>query len=209
LFQKRIDLGTVTATVHLVRHAAHADLGQRLSGRSPSVPLSDRGAAQAARIALRLARETIAAIHSSPLARARSTAAAIAARLGLGVEVAAALNEVNFGRWTGRRFDDLQGDPSWARWNERRASACPPGGETMAEVQARAVSHVERVAAAHPGSGVVLVSHCDTIRAVIAHYLGLSLDNLLRFDIDPASTSSLLVGPWGARILSLNEKVSE
>lgn len=198
----------MTATVHLVRHAAHADLGQRLSGRTPHVPLSAAGLAQAARLGLRLACEKIAAIHSSPLERARATAAAIAARLGIGIEVAPALNEVDFGRWTGQRFDELHGDPEWTRWNERRASACPPQGETMAAAQSRAVTHVERVAAAHSGQSIVLVSHCDTIRTVIAHYLGLSLDNLLRFDIDPASISSLLVGPWGGRVVCLNEKVT-
>lgn len=197
----------MTATVFLVRHAAHADLGQRLSGRTPDVPLSAAGLAQAAGLAVRLAREAIAAIHSSPLERARATAAAIAARLGIGIEVAPALNEVDFGGWTGRRFDELHHERDWTHWNRRRASACPPGGETMAAAQSRAVAHVERVAAAHSGRGVVLVSHCDTIRAVIAHYLGLSLDNLLRFDIDPASISTMLVGPWGARLVTLNERV--
>jgi len=197
----------LSTTVYLVRHASHADLGVRLSGRAPHVPLSAAGIAQAARLALRLAREAVAAIHSSPLERARATAAAIAARLGVGVEVAPALNEVDFGDWTGRRFDELSGDPAWARWNERRALARPPGGETMAAAQTRAVAHVERVAAAHPNRAVVLVSHCDTIRAVIAHYLGLSLDNLLRFDVEPASISTMLVGRWGARLVSLNERV--
>jgi broad specificity phosphatase PhoE len=50
-----------------------------------------------------------------------------------------------------------------------------------------------------------MVTHCDIIRAVIAHVLGLSLDHILRFDIDPASISRLAVGDWGAKILSLNE----
>lgn len=198
----------MTATVFLVRHAAHAELGRRLSGRTPGVPLSAAGLAQAARLAVRLAREAIAAIHSSPLDRARATAAAIAARLGIGVEVAPALNEVDFGGWTGKRFDELHQERGWTQWNSRRGSACPPGGEPMAAAQSRAVAHVERVAAAHPGRGVVLVSHCDTIRAVIAHYLGLPLDHLLRFDVDPASVSTMLVGPWGARLVTLNEKVS-
>lgn len=198
----------MTATVFLVRHAAHADLNRRLSGRTPDVPLSRAGLAQAARLAVRLAREAIAAIHSSPLSRARATAAAISARLGIGVEVAPALNEIEFGAWTGKRFDELHQECGWTQWNRSRASACPPGGEPMAAVQSRAVAHVERVAAAHSGRGVVLVSHCDTIRAVIAHYLGLPLDNLLRFDVDPASISTMLVGPWGARLVTLNERVS-
>lgn len=193
----------------LVRHAAHADLGQRLSGRSPGIALSPHGNAQAVALARRLAGSAVAAIHSSPLQRARATAAAIGRRLGIGVEVVPALNEVDFGAWTGKRFDELAGDPAWDRWNRHRSAACPPGGETMAAAQQRAVSQVERAAAAHPGQGVVLVSHCDTLRSIVAHFLGLSLDHLLRFEIAPASVTTLEIGPWGARILALNEKVAE
>jgi broad specificity phosphatase PhoE len=54
---------------------------------------------------------------------------------------------------------------------------------------------------------VALVSHCDIIRGIIAHYLGLPLDNLLRFDIDPASVSRIVVGDWGARVISVNERL--
>jgi broad specificity phosphatase PhoE len=54
---------------------------------------------------------------------------------------------------------------------------------------------------------VVAVSHCDIIRGLIAYYLGLPLDNLLRFDIDPASVSRLMVGSWGARVISVNERL--
>jgi ribonuclease H / adenosylcobalamin/alpha-ribazole phosphatase len=196
-------------TVFLVRHAAHVDLGQRLSGRSPDVPLSPQGEAQAVVLARRLAETAVAAIHSSPLRRARATSAAIARRVGIGVEVVPALNEVDFGEWTGKRFDELAGDRAWERWNNRRSSACPPGGETMVAAQRRAVSQVERAAAAHPGRSVVLVSHCDTLRSIVAHVLGLSLDHLLRFEIAPASLTTLEVGAGWARLLSLNEKVAE
>ena len=199
----------MTATVLLVRHAAHAQLGRRLTGRAAHVPLSDVGVAQASHLAMRLARETIAAIYASPLDRAQATAAAIGAEVGIAVETAAAINEVDFGGWTGACFDELQDDPAWRRWNERRASACPPGGESMIAAQTRAVAYVEHVAAKHAGSAIVLVSHCDIIRAIIAHYLGLPLDNLLRFDVDPASVSRLSVGHWGGRVVSLNEKVSQ
>jgi broad specificity phosphatase PhoE len=198
----------MTATVHLVRHAAHGDLGKRLTGRAPGIPLTLEGLAQATRVARRLGGRDIAAIHSSPSRRARETATAIARLVGIGVEVAPALAEVDFGDWTGKRFDELYGDAAWERWNSRRSTACPPQGETMTAAQNRAVSHVEHLAAAHRGREVVVVSHCDVIRAVVAHYLGLPLDNLLRFDIDPASVTTLLVGSWGARLTGLNERVA-
>ena len=77
----------------------------------------------------------------------------------------------------------------------------------MGEAVARAVAGVEELAADHPDQVIAAVSHCDIIRGVIAHYLGLPLDNMLRFDIDPASVSRLVVGSWGARVMSVNERL--
>jgi broad specificity phosphatase PhoE len=54
---------------------------------------------------------------------------------------------------------------------------------------------------------IAAVSHCDVIRGIIAHHLGLPLDNLLRFDVDPASVSRLQLGDWGGRVMSVNERL--
>lgn len=196
----------MTATLLLIRHAAHEQLGQVLSGRTAGVPLSEAGRAQAAALGERLAHEPLAAIHSSPVDRARATAAAIARASGAAVEVAAALDEIDFGAWAGMRFDALDADPAWSAWNTRRSTACPPGGETMATAQARAWGYVEGVAARFAGRTVALVSHADVLKAVVARALGLSLDKLLAFDIDPASVSRMVMGDWGARVMSLNER---
>jgi broad specificity phosphatase PhoE len=196
----------VTATLLLIRHAAHGHLGQVLSGRMPGVPLSVEGRVQAATLAMRLTATRLAAVLASPVERAHETAAAIAAAQGRTVEIAPALDEIDFGDWTGRRFDALDGDPAWAEWNTRRSTACPPGGETMAGAQARAWSCVREVAARFPGETVALVSHADVLKAVIAQVIGLSLDRLLTFDVDPASISQLVIGDWGARLVSLNER---
>jgi broad specificity phosphatase PhoE len=77
----------------------------------------------------------------------------------------------------------------------------------MGEATARAVATLEDLAAEHPDQLIAAVSHCDVIRGVIAHYLGLPLDNLLRFDVDPGSVSRIAVGSWGARITSINERL--
>lgn len=157
--------------------------------------LSEAGARQAVALGERLSRESISTIYSSPRLRARATAEAIADRLGLEVEVDCALDEIDFGAWTGTSFDELADDPSWRRWNEARATACPPGGETMVAAAARIVGRIGRVWVQDRNpAAVVLVSHCDMIRAAVAHYLGLSLNNLLRFDIDPASITRPEVG---------------
>ena len=141
-------------------------------------------------------------MHASPRGRAQQTAAAIRAE----VVTAEALDEVDFGEWTGLRYDVLDGDAAWDRWNGERSTARVPGGESMTEAQERAVGYVRQVASACAGRAVALVSHCDIIRAIVAWVLGLSLNRLLSFDVDPASVTRLVVGDWGARLVSLNER---
>ncbi len=200
----------MATTVFLVRHAAHDRVDRVLCGRMPGVGLGGSGRAQAEALARRFAASepAVEAVWTSPLDRARGTAEPIAARLGLPVRTSDALCEIDFGTWTGQPFDALRDDPHWRRWNERRGSgARPPGGESMAEAQARAISEVERARAGHPDGGVVLVSHGDVIKAVLAGVLGLPLDAHARFEISPASVSALAVWDGGGKVLSMNESV--
>jgi broad specificity phosphatase PhoE len=162
---------------------------------------------QSVALARRVAGRPVAAIQSSPLLRARQTAEAVAeaSNDNAAVDVVDALNEIDFGRWTGRDFSTLETDAEWRRWNAERDVARPPDGEAMADAQGRAVAHVRDAAAAYAGETILMVSHCDIIRAVVAHYLGLPLTAMLRFDVDPASRSTLRVGDWGGQLLCLNE----
>ena len=197
----------MTATILLIRHAAHAELGQVLTGRRRDVALSREGLEQAEIVADLLSVAPLSAVYSSPRERAYYTARAIAYQHELKVEIADALDEVDFGEWSGRSFDELEGDPVWSEWNEARGSARAPGGESMSEAVERAIAKLAEIGVEHRGETVAAVTHCDIIRGVIAHYLGLRLDNLLRFDVDPASVSRVHVGDWGARILNINERL--
>lgn len=196
----------MTSLIVLIRHAAHDHFGAILSGRTPGLGLSEQGRAQAARLAAHLADVSIDRLESSPVQRALETAAAVAARhSALEVETVPQLDELDFGEWAGRSFAELAADPTWQGWNAARETATAPNGESMVEAQARAWAHIEGAAAANPGRTIAMVTHCDIIRGVVAKVLGLSLDHILRFDIDPASVSRLAVGPWGAKLLSMNE----
>jgi broad specificity phosphatase PhoE len=195
----------MAARIHLVRHCAHGDVGRVLSGRCPATPLSAEGHAHAQRLGEVFARgEAITAIHASPRLRTQQTAQAIADHLDIAVETVEALDELDFGAWTGRSFAELDDDPHWHHWNAARDVATIPGGETMKAAVDRAVTHVDALAQ-HDGA-VLCVSHCDIIRGVVAHYLGLGLDRLLAFDVDPGSISTLVVGDWGGRLLALNRR---
>jgi broad specificity phosphatase PhoE len=197
----------VTARILLIRHAAHVELGRTLSGRRRDVSLSREGLEQAEIVADLLGVEPVAAVYSSPRERAWYTARAIAEQHEQKPEIADGLDELDFGDWTGRSFDALEGEPEWDQWNSARGAARPPGGESMAEAVERATGTLEELARRHPDQMIAAVSHCDIIRGVIAQYLGLPLDNMLRFDIDTASVSRMDLGTWGARIISVNERL--
>jgi probable phosphoglycerate mutase len=195
----------VTTTLLLIRHASHGHLGRTLIGRMPGVSLNENGRAETDRLARHLSREPVDAVETSPRDRARETAEAVAAAAGAAVEVAEDLDEIDFGLWTGKSFDALDSDPHWRRWNEARADAGTPGGDTMRAVQERIVGAMQRACRRWPGGSVALVSHGDVIKAGVAHHLGLSLDALHRFDIAPASVTCIAAGDWGSKVLSLNQ----
>jgi ribonuclease H / adenosylcobalamin/alpha-ribazole phosphatase len=171
------------------------------------VALSREGLEQAEIVADLLGVEPLSAVYSSPRERAWYTAREIAEQHEIEVAVHDGLDELDFGEWTGMDFAQLEPDPAWQQWNEARASARPPGGESMGEAADRAVGALEGIATGHEGQTVAAVSHCDIIRGVLARYLGLNLDHILRFDIDPASVSRVTVGSWGARVISVNERL--
>lgn len=198
----------MTTTFFLVRHATHGLLERVLTGRMPQVHLADLGHAQARRLAQHFAGLNLAAIQSSPRERAEETARPIAQASGRPCEIVEALDEIDIGAWTGRSFADLANDPDWQAWNTRRSTARAPGGESMAEAQARLLAHLEATRARHPEGRVLLVSHADVIKAGLLHFLGASLDAYASFEIAPASISTLLLGEWGGKIVGLNERVA-
>lgn len=174
-----------------------------LSGRTPGLKLSADGRAAAGRLGAALAQGGgIGAVQSSPRERAVQTAEAIAAPLGLAVEIVEALDEVDFGAWQGRSFADLADDTDWDRWNSERATAPTPGGETMAAAVTRARAHLAALPDA--ATATVCVTHCDIIRGVVADCLGLSLDHMLRFDVDPGSVTTLALGGGAGHLVRLN-----
>jgi broad specificity phosphatase PhoE len=195
----------MTTTFFLVRHGTHPVLGKVLAGRMANIHLDDTGKEQARRLAERLARERLTAVKSGALERARETAAPIAAHSGVPLDIEQALNEVDLGEWTGRSFEELKADPRWQQWNNARSVARAPGGESMLEVQGRAIGQLHAIRSALPNGRVAIVSHSDVIRAVLLYYLGLSVDMFDKIDVAPAAITTLLVGDWGSKLLALNE----
>ncbi|HEX2235514.1 MAG TPA: MSMEG_4193 family putative phosphomutase [Actinomycetota bacterium] len=191
-------------TFFLVRHAVTAHTGHKLSGRMPGVHLSDEGREQAEAVAARLERVPLHAVYSSPIDRTIETARPIAARHGLEVNSAPALSEIEFGRWTNRSFKALARTKMWSTVQRWPSGARFPEGETLRDVQSRAVDAVESLRARHPKKLVCCVSHADVIKLLAAHYLGLHIDLFQRIDIGPASVTVVAVSDVGPRVLALN-----
>jgi probable phosphoglycerate mutase len=193
-------------TLLLVRHALCDPVGRSIAGRARGVHLNEEGRRQADDLGRRLGALVISAIYSSPLERALETAAPIAALQRVPVIQAAGLMEIDFGDWTGKTLQELDGLPEWKNFNSYRSGTRIPGGEAMSDVLARAVGEVNRIRVAHPKpeSAVVLVSHGDVLRALIAHVLGIPLDLFQRIEITPASVSVVEIEEYGPRVLLLN-----
>lgn len=158
------------ARVYLVRHGETDWNAQERAQGQIDVPLNERGRAQARRVAEELKDVPVGAVYSSDLRRAADTAAEIAAVHGLEVRLDPDLREIHQGEWQGLTNSEIA-----ARWPdlwERRFSARRPGGECPREVLERALGALARVASAHPGEHVVVVSHGATIRWLVAHALG-------------------------------------
>jgi broad specificity phosphatase PhoE len=189
---------------HLLRHGEPAVFG-RLNGRLPGVGLSEKGRAEAAMQAGRLAGEKIEAIYSSPLQRTRETAEILAERLGLPVHYREDVIEIDYGEWTGLTFDQIRQDEHWQLWSRSRSIAAVPGGESWRQVHERVVGALFDLRQAHPEGSVAIVSHGDVIRAGLLFALGMPLDFYSRIEVAFASLSTIRLDGAGIRVSGLNE----
>lgn len=153
-------MGEATRIV-AIRHGRTAwNAQQRVQGHR-DIGLDDTGRWQAARLAQALADEGIGALYSSDLARARQTAAPLATLTGLAVGLDAGLRERAFGEFEGCSFVEVeQRWPDQAeRWRRRDPDFGPAGGERLGDFRERVVAAVERLARAHPGEHIAIVTH--------------------------------------------------
>lgn len=210
----------------LVRHALTDAVDVRLTSRQLGVRLNARGLGQVAELRESLRHVPLAAIYSSPLERALATASPIAATHALEVRALDALNEVDFGEWTGCTLEELSALAAWRDFNAARGSADVPGGERAIDVQRRIVAALDRLRQRHAGAIlpqgtgkgpqqathenkhspiIAAVSHAEVIRAAVLHATATPLDLWHRFEIAPASITTVGYDDGHARLLAVNE----
>lgn len=194
-----------STTVLLVRHGQTTTTGTILPGRAAGLHLAAAGIDQATVAAGRLAGiGPIAAVYSSPLERTRETAAPIAKSLGRRVRIERGLLECDFGTWTGQKLASLMKLPEWRTVQSTPSAFRFPGGESFVEMQSRMIATVERLVQRHPGERIVVVSHADPIKALVAHASGTHLDHFQRIVISPCSITPILFGVDRPTVLAVN-----
>ena len=177
----------------LVRHGeTDWNAAGRIQGCTDT-PLNTRGRAQALALAGRLRGERPQRLYTSPLRRARETAAIVGAELALEPETVEALREISFGEWEGCSWEEIQ--RRWPRefaWCEGdRLNRAPPGGESYGQLMERALPAVEAIRRA-PGGTAVAVCHSAVIRAVLCAREGMSIgEGYRRLRIKNSSVSEL------------------
>lgn len=184
-------------TVLLIRHGrTSANTAGILAGRSSGVVLDEVGHKQVAETAARVAGVPLKAVVTSPLRRCRQTAQALVAARGDGcpLVVEQGLVECGYGDWTGKPLRELSKDKLWSTVQSQPSAVRFPGGESLAEMSARAVGAIRgwdaRLTDEHgPDAVWVAVSHGDPIKAILADALGMHLDSFQRIVVDPAAIS--------------------
>jgi probable phosphomutase (TIGR03848 family) len=196
-------------TLLLVRHGLTELTGSVLAGWTPELHLDDRGRAQAAAVAARLAGLPLDALVSSPLERCRETAEAVAAVTGAEkVEIDERFGEVHYGDWTGRPLAELVKEPLWPAVQAHPSAVRFPGedGEALAAAQHRAVTAVrDWNARLGPDAAYLVCSHGDIIKAIVADALGLHLDQFQRIQADPASLTVIRYTALRPFVVRLND----
>ncbi len=194
------------ATLALVRHGVTAATGKRAGGRTDA-SLTDDGAAQAAAVAERLARQRITAVHTSPIARARETAEVIAAHAEVDVFELEGVQELDHGRWTDRSLKQMARTKHFEHVVRTPGRVALPDGESFVAAQGRAVRAIEGLIADHRSDArLVVVSHADIIKLLVAHYAGIPIDLFQRLVVAPASISRLELAKRGTpRLVGFND----
>ena len=188
-------------TLVLVRHATTAATGKRLGGWTPGVHLDEKGQAQAQATAERLSGLPVRAVYASPLERTQETGRILAKPHGLRVRTRRSIGEVDYGEWTDRPLGQLRRRKEWSVIQATPSRFTFPGGESIREAQLRAVDATEELARAHRDEIILLVSHADVIKAVVAHHLGMPLDAFQRIVVAPASATVLQLPERGHPVL--------
>ena len=204
------------STLIFLRHGhSAANAKDLLTGRLPGVGLSPEGKHQALALVDRIGAKRIDYLHISPIERCQLTidpwlrsknSSAL-----IQYEIVDGLSELDFGKWSGRKLSSLRREKLWKDVQERPSLVTFPDGESFKKAQKRAITAVEEIRSIRGDKTHLIVSHSDTIKLILAHYLDMKLDSFQKLNISPASFTVLQdhKSKVGLRIINSNQSLKE
>lgn len=193
--------------VYLVRHGELITSDEWRYVGQRDVALNDCGREQIRRLALRLQAEPVQAVFCSDLSRTRESAALLAAPFNVQPVADAAFREIDLGVWEGLTLEEII-ERYGAQYRERCAAVGGyrvAGGESFCDVRDRAVPCLERCVARCRGQTVIIVAHGGTNRVLLAHCLGMPLDNLVRIEQQYACVNIIDFYDGGPVVVCMND----
>ncbi len=180
------------STFIFLRHGhSAANASGTLTGQLPGVGLSTQGKKDAAALIERIGKNRVDRLHLSPIERCQLTIdpwlRSTSSRSLESLQIVDGLTEIDFGDWSGKKLASLRRQPLWKDVQSAPSRVTFPGGESFRRAQRRAVESVESVRAIRGEKTHLMVSHSDTIKLIVAHYLGQRLDDFQKLEIAPAS----------------------
>ena len=178
----------IATTLYLVRHGEVHNPEGIIYGRLLGFGLSERGREQIEQAATALSsRAPFAALYASPLQRAQESAAIVAERLELAVEIEARIVETSIGTFQGKVFEDL---PRPYITEE----GAHPELESAAALRSRFLAWAAAIRARHAGDSVIAVSHRDPIVVALLHWMGAGLGQLPGFPLETGAVYVVQLG---------------
>ena len=182
-----------------LRHAQAENNTKRiLAGRTEGVPLTKTGIEQAERITKYLASIDISAIYSSPIERARHTAEIVAKNRSLEVVLDERLTEIDMGKFTHMNYDDMFAKYGniFLKFYENDPVISEHEVETFPNVQRRVLDMVNHVVEKHKNENVILVTHMDPIKSILA----------IMMDLKPKTLFELIIANSSLTIITEQDK---
>ena len=196
------------ARIVLLRHA-HSVANEKnlLAGRTAGISLSKTGKEQAKDLIARLGAIEFDEVAISPLQRCRETIDPWLTSTGAKSRIVVddSISEVDYGSWSGKTLASLRRKAQWKVVQDFPSQMIFPGGESLLEMQGRALSGFYRLNAVKGKRPRLLVSHGDVIKSIVAHCLGMHLDQFQRLVIEPASLTIIDTDSGTSRLVRFND----
>lgn len=177
-------------SIIFLRHGQAKNNTERiLAGRTPGIPLTEKGIEQAKKAAEFLEHMNISAIYSSPIERAKHTAEIVGSHNSVDVKIDERLVELDMGKFTGMPYEQIFSSHGnvFMKFYNGELEIAHNGVETFDQVKKRVLGIVDHVLDNHPDENVVLVTHMDPIKAMLSTIVDLTAENLFELIIANAS----------------------